>query len=96
MERRIPVEPTSNATESNVCSRGWLRIVAATARSAGFALLMAGLVSLVPGMSPAYAGEDGLTWVVTQASGNVQYRMGGKAPTGWRALQVGAGPRCGG
>ncbi len=41
-------------------------------------------------MSPAYAGEDGLTWAVTQASGNVQYRIGGKAPTGWRALQVGA------
>ncbi|MCH8835845.1 MAG: hypothetical protein IH925_07845, partial [Proteobacteria bacterium] len=51
---------------------------------------MAGLVSLVPGVSPAYAGEDGLTWVVTEASGDVQYRMGGKAPTGWRALQVGA------
>ncbi len=50
---------------------------------------MAGLVSLVPGVSPAYAGEDGLTWAVTQASGNVQYRMGGKAPTEWRALQVG-------
>ncbi len=31
MERRIPVEPTSNATESNVCSRGWVSIVAATA-----------------------------------------------------------------
>ena len=50
---------------------------------------MLGLVSLVPGVSPAYAGEDGLTWAVTQASGKVQYRMGGKAPTGWRALQVG-------
>ncbi len=90
MERRISVEPTSNAAESNVCSRGWLRIVAATARITGFALLMLGLVSLVPGVSPAYAGEDGLTWVVTQASGNVQYRMGGKVPTGWQALQAGA------
>ncbi len=90
MERRVSVEPTSNATESTVCSRGWLRIVVSGARSAGFALLMAGLVAAVPGVSPASAGEDGLTWVVTQASGNVQYRMGGKAPTGWQALQVGA------
>ena len=90
MERRIPVEPTSNATESNVCSRGWLRIVAATARIAGVILLIVGLISPVTGMSPAYAGEDGLTWVVTKASGNVQYRMGGKAPTEWQALQAGA------
>jgi len=35
MERRIPVEPTSSATEANVCSRGWLRIVAATAARPG-------------------------------------------------------------
>ena len=90
MERRISVEPTSNATESNVCSRGWLRIVAATARIAGVILLIVGLISPVTGMSPAYAGEDGLTWVVTKASGNVQYRMGGKAPTEWQALQAGA------
>ena len=90
MERRISVEPTSNATESNVCSRGWLRIVVAGARSAGFAFLMAGLVAAVPGVSPASAGQDGLTWVVTKASGNVQYRMGGKAPTEWQALQAGA------
>ncbi len=90
MERRISGEPTSNATESNVCTRGWLRIVAATARSAGLILLIVGLISPVTGMSPAYAGEDGLTWVVTQASGTVQYRMGGKAPTEWQALQVGA------
>ena len=90
MERRISVEPTSNATESTVCSRGWLRIVVAGARSAGFAFLMAGLVAAVPGVSPASAGQDGLTWVVTKASGNVQYRMGGKAPTEWQALQAGA------
>ncbi|MFQ5617585.1 MAG: FecR domain-containing protein, partial [Rhodospirillales bacterium] len=48
------------------------------------------LVSLVSGVSPAYAGGDGLTWTVTQTSGNVQYRMGGTAPTGWQALPVGA------
>ncbi len=41
-------------------------------------------------MSPAYAGEDGLTWVVTQTSGDVQYRMGGKAAPEWRALRAGA------
>ena len=90
MERRISFEPTSNATEPNVCSRGWLRIVAAKARIAGLILLIVGLVAPVTGMSPAYAGEDSLNWVVTKASGDVQYRMGGKAPTGWQALQVGA------
>ena len=90
MERRNPVEPISHATESNVCTRGWLRIVAATARSAGLILLIAGFISPVTGTSPAYAGEDGLTWVVTQASGDVLYRMGDEAPTEWRALHVGA------
>ena len=90
MERRISVEPTSNATESTVCNSGWFSAVVAGARSAGFAFLMAGLVAMVPGVSPASAGQDGLTWVVTKASGNVQYRMGGKAPTEWQALQAGA------
>ena len=90
MEHRNPVEPISNATESNVCIRGWLRIGTATARSAGVFLLIAGLISPITGVSPAYAGEDGLTWDVSQASGNVLYRVGGKAPTEWRALQVGA------
>ncbi len=59
MESQIPVEPTSDAAESNVCSRGWLRIVAATARIAGVILLIVGLISPVTGMSPAYAGENG-------------------------------------
>ena len=84
------VRTPSGANGVRTRAGGWFAAVVAGARSAGFALLMAGLVSLVPGVSPAYAGEDGLTWVVTEASGDVQYRMGGKAPTGWRALQVGA------
>ncbi len=69
---------------------GWFSALVAETRIAGLALLTVGLVSVVPGVSPAYAGEDGLTWVVSQASGDVLYRMGGKAPTEWRALQVGA------
>ena len=89
MESRIPVEPTSNATESNVCSRGWLRIVAATARIAGLILLIVGLISPVTGMSPAYVGEDGLTWAVTKASGDVRHRTGGFFSTEWQKLRVG-------
>ncbi len=89
MDRRVPVEPTLNATESNVCSRGRLRIVAATARIAGLILLIVGLISPVTGMSPTYAGEDGLTWVVAQATGDVRYRSGGNSPTKWQELRVG-------
>ena len=84
------VRTPSGANGARTRAGGWFSAVVAGARSAGFAFLMAGLVSLVPGVSPASAGEDGLTWVVTQASGNVQYRTGGKAPTGWQALRVGA------
>ncbi len=84
------VRTRAGANGARTRAGGWFAAVVADARSAGLALLMVGLVSLVPGMSPAYAGEDGLTWVVTKASGNVQYRMGGKAPTGWQALQAGA------
>ncbi len=80
----------SRANGARTRAGGWFSALVAGARIAGLALLTLGLVSLVPGVSPAYAGEDGLTWDVTQASGNVLYRMGGKAPTGWRALQVGA------
>ncbi len=86
MERRISVEPTSNATESNVYNRGWLRIVAATARIAGLILLIVGLISPVTGMSPAYAGEDGLTWTVSEVNGKVWVDHD---RTGWQALKTG-------
>ncbi len=86
MEGRIPVEPTSNATETNVCGRGWIRIVEATARIAGLILLIVGLISPVPGMSPAYAGEDGLTWTVSEVNGKVWVDHD---DTGWQALKTG-------
>ncbi len=69
---------------------GWFAAVVAGARSTGLVLLMAGLVSLAPGVSPAWAGSEDATWVVTETSGNVQYRMGGQAPTAWGPLHVGA------
>ena len=84
------VRTPSGANGARTRAGGWFPAVVAGARSAGFAFLMAGLVAAVPGVSPASAGQDGLTWVVTKASGNVQYRMGGKAPTEWQALQAGA------
>ena len=56
----------------------------AALRTACFAVLAAGIVSMVAGVSPSYAAEP--TWTVTQATGDVQYRSGG---TSWQALREG-------
>ncbi len=74
--------------------KGWLTSVVARARIAGFIFVVLGFValgyfSLVTGVSPAYVGEDGLTWVVTQATGDVRYRSGGFFSTTWQELRVG-------
>ncbi|MFQ5617584.1 MAG: FecR domain-containing protein [Rhodospirillales bacterium] len=51
--------------------------------------VLSGFFSLLTGVSPAYAGEDGLTWAVTQASGDVRHRTGGFFSTEWQKLRVG-------
>ncbi len=56
----------------------------AALRTACFAVLALGIVSMVAGISPSYAAEP--TWTTTQATGDVQYRTGG---TSWQALREG-------
>ena len=80
------VRTPSGVNGARTRAGGWFPAVVAGARRAGFALLMLGLVSLVPGVSPAYAGEDGLTWTVSEVNGKVWVDHDG---TGWQALKTG-------
>ncbi len=68
---------------------GWLTSVVRRVRIAGLVFVLVGFFSLLTGISPASAGEDGLTWVVTQASGDVRHRTGGFFSTEWQKLRVG-------
>ena len=68
---------------------GWLASVVRRVRIAGLIFVLFGFFSLLTGISPASAAEDGLTWVVTQASGDVRHRTGGFFSTEWQKLRVG-------
>jgi len=83
------VESFSPGHRPGTRATGWLTSVVRRVRIAGLIFVLVGFFSLVTGVSPAYAGEHGLTWAVTQASGDVRHRTGGFFSTEWQKLRVG-------
>ncbi len=83
------VEPFSPGHRPRARATGWLTSVVRRVRIAALVFVLVGFFSLLTGVSPASAGEDGLTWVVTQASGDVRHRTGGFFSTEWQKLRVG-------
>ncbi len=83
------VESFSPGHRPGARATGWLTSAVRRVRIAGLVFVLVGFFSLLTGVSPAYAGEDGLTWAVTHASGDVRHRTGGFFSTEWQKLQVG-------
>ena len=83
------VESFSPGHRPGARATGWLTSAVRRARIAGLVFVLFGVFSALTGVYPASAGEDGLTWAVTQASGDVRHRTGGFFSTEWQKLRVG-------